>query len=88
MSLSQLPTLVISKILIMLDSDSILNLSNVCKHFYSLIHHDYLMGLTIPVEDHVIYNEIKRKNVLRLKLNIMVTGSHTTTFGNQNIPMC
>ena len=73
LSISDLPILVISKIIKMLESDAILCLSHTCRLFYSMIEHDYLLGLILPLDDQSIFQDIKRKKVLKLKLNIRGT---------------
>ena len=65
-----LPSLVLTKLITMLDSYSIICLSQTCKLFYTLVKQDYFLGITIPLVDENISKDILRKKVLRLMINI------------------
>ena len=66
----ELPSLVLTKIIKQLDSDSIICLAQTCRLFHDLIEQDYLLGLTIPHSETSIIKSILRKKVLKLMINI------------------
>ena len=66
-----LPDLVIFKVLKMLSSDSLLSMSQTCSRFHFMAQQNYLLDLTLPLENGTNIEKIKRKKVLRMKLNII-----------------
>ena len=69
-----LPLLVLHKITIMLDVDSLINASQVCKKFQQIVSSYNQLSLELPNTQVSKNLEIRRKKVLRIKLNLF--GSH------------
>ena len=75
-SIFDLPSIVIDKIIKMLESQDILWLSSTCKYFYSIITNDYYKELILPISDFPIpdFPVIQRKRVLKMQVNLTAGG--------------
>ena len=69
--ITYLPTLVLCKILDLLDAESISQISETCSLFRGMVKHYYILLVKLTNEDnqHVHVNESKK--VLKLRLNIV-----------------
>lgn len=70
LSFLELPSLVLTKIIKLLDSDSIICLAQTCRLFHYLVKEDYLLGITIPHSEPSISKSLLRKKVMKLMINI------------------
>ena len=70
-SITYLPSLVICKILNLLDAESISQISQTCSLFRETVKHYYILMLKLTNEENQHVNVNERKKVLKLKLNIV-----------------
>ena len=69
-SVLNLPTLALRKVIKMLDSNSLIILSQTCRLFNYLISQDFFIGISFPIDDEDMSEEIIRKKILKLTINI------------------
>ena len=70
-SITYLPSLVICKILNLLDDESISQISQTCSLFRETVKHYYILLLKLTNEENQHVNVNERKKVLKLQLNIV-----------------
>ena len=58
------------KVIKMLESNSLIILSQTCRLFNSLISQDFFIGISFPIDDEDMREEIIRKKILKLTINI------------------